>query len=357
MFPLQTPRTDPNEFSRCRDASQLMVEEQGDHNNAKADASLAHEIDRALWKDTVFRATDYDNIDVRVNEKTAHLYGHVSNLSNQHRAEKAIQAIPELLGINSHLISDDRLLAEVATSLGSLEHAHSCKFFTGVSHGVVFLSGKVDDAEVALLAEKCVSSNPGVRGVINSVRVSGDDSILQGEPFLQPAIGREIIFLDGISGIVGQVIIDPNNRRVTQIVIQGKFSGPKQDLMALTNNQAQVAEKTVVIPMNLVRYLTNSSGFLSIKSTEITQYKDFNPLYFTAPKMDWVPPYPYCPGDVLFNVDTEEIENQIMVDPDLADLKISAQPTSPLEAAVPVDVLSEWEDDGGMTIQTTETVT
>jgi hypothetical protein len=45
-----------------------------------------------------------------------------------------------------------------------------------------------------------------------------------------------------------------------------------------------------------------------------------------------------------------------MVDPDIVQLSISSQPTSPQEAAVPVDILATWEDDGGQTMQTTEAV-
>ena len=133
MFPEQIPRTNPYELSRCRDSSQLMEEEQkGQNENTKADAALAHEVDQALLKDAAFRATDYDNIEVRVRGGVVHLYGHVSSLTNQHRAERALQAIPGLLGVNNYLIPDDRLVAEVATALGSLEHTYDCKFFTGV---------------------------------------------------------------------------------------------------------------------------------------------------------------------------------------------------------------------------------
>ena len=141
-----------------------------------------------------------------------------------------------------------------------------------------------------------------------------------------------------------------------QIVIQGRLSSQKQNSTAQKNNQSQIAEKAVLIPIHLIRYLTVSSGFLTIKSTEISQYQDFNPLYFTAPSVDWTLPYPYCPGDVLFHVDVVELENQTMADPDIKQMNSSAQPTSVKAPEMPVDIIATWEDDGGQIIQPAETV-
>jgi hypothetical protein len=221
---------------------------------------------------------------------------------------------------------------------------------------VVSLNGIVSDENVKLLAEKCAASHPQVRGVVNNIQVSGTVLASQGQPFLQPSIGETIYFLDGVSGVVKQVIIDPNHRRVIQLVIQGRLSNQKQNSIAQKNNQSQIAEKTVLIPIHLIRYLTFSSGFLTIKSTEKSQYHDFNPLYFAAPSVDWTLPYPYCPGDVLFHVDVVELENQMMVDPDVTQMNSSAQPTSVKSPEIPVDIIATWEDDGGQIIQPTDTI-
>jgi hypothetical protein len=54
--------------------------------------------------------------------------------------------------------------------------------------------------------------------------------------------------------------------------------------------------------MHLVRYLTKVSGFLTISSAEKDQYEAFDPTCFCEPELDWVPPYPYCPDDVIFPI-------------------------------------------------------
>ena len=214
--------------------------------------------------------------------------------------------------LSNHLIPDDQLLAEVSTALGSLESAHDCKFFTGVSHGVVFLSGNVENTNIKLLAEKCASANPNVRGVINSIRTPGSDLDLPEEPFLQPSIGEEIFFLDGVSGTVQQVIINPDNRRVVAMTLRGRFENQRQELKSLNKGEARPAERTIVLSMNSVRYLTKVSGFLDINSNEKNRYMDFDPAHFITPKKDWKAPYPYCPDDVLFLIEQQDVESQIL---------------------------------------------
>ncbi len=356
MLPVQISTIDPAEYSRCKDQTTIARQEQDPAPISKVDAAMREHIYQALWKDDVLRAVEYHEIDVHVKDGVIYLYGHIVSVTSQGRIINAMRAIPGILRIENNLVLDDTLSLKIATALGELEHAYDCKFFTGSSHGVVSINGIVRDDHVKMLAEKCAGSNPNVRGVINNVQVSGTELGLHNQPFLQPVMGALIYFLDGISGVVKQVVINPNNRRVIEMIIHGQFPGHKQNLTALQNNQGHMPVETIVIPVNLIRYLTDISGFLTIKSTETTQYRDFNPLYFTNPRIEWTPPYPYCPGDVLFNVGAEEIENQKMVDPDIEQLNISAQPTSAKASEMPVDIIATWEDDGGQIIQPAEAV-
>jgi len=312
MFPEQIPQTDSGDSLRCKDSSQRVAELQtGRNENAQADANLAREVDDALWQDTILRALDYNNIGIRVSHGMVGLYGHVVTLTNRHQAEIATRGVDGIRGLTNGLIADDRLLSEVATALGSLEHSYGCKFFTGVSHGVVMLSGTVDDPATRLLAEQYAASNPNVRGVINSVRVRGGDANLPDPPFFQPYIGAEFFFLDGISGRVRQVIIDPDNRRVAAMTLQGRFTDQRQKPMSLGNDGSPPPERTLVIPMQAIRYLTTHSGFLNIRSTQSDQYSEFRSADFLIPPSDWKPPYPYCPADVLFPAKQAQAPTQV----------------------------------------------
>lgn len=317
------------------------------------DMELKASVHHALYEDAFL---GYYEIGVYVKNGIVYLNGHIMGVTSLRRVNNILQSIPGIVGIKSNLVLDDKLILEVAQSLGALEHRYACKFFVDASNGVISLNGIVSDGNVKLLAEQCVAANRQVRGVVNQVCVTGIEPTLKTPLFLQPAIGAIIYFLDGVFGMIKQVVINPDNRCVIQVIIQGQLSEQKQNLMALTNNQAEILEKTIIIPVNLIRYLTANSGFLTIKSTETTCYKDFNPLHFTTPSVNWVPPYPYGPNDVLFASDDRELEKQIMLNPDIEQLNAWAQPTSPWQARASVDIVAAWEDDGGQIIQIAETV-
>ena len=312
MLATQIPRINPDEFSRCEETEQKTDHGKSLGASQKTDASLKGLVDRAIWNDDVLRAIEYDEIAVHVKDGVVYLSGHIVSTTSQSRIKNALRAIPGILGIQNNLVLDDKLTLEVAGSLGELEHTYDCKFFTGASHGVISLNGNVSDENVKLLAEQYASSNPNVRGVINNVRVSGAEQELPDQPFLQPTIGEIIYFLDGVSGVVKQVIINPNNRRIKAMVIEGKFTDQHDQLSLLTDGKPPPPEPLVVVPMNEVRYLTKASGFLFINSNERNRYMEFNPTRFFTPKNGWKAPHPYCPDNVLFPIEQLEVEYQIL---------------------------------------------
>ncbi len=288
MFPTQLPVTSSATFSRCdeRIPGSDIVKDQQMQNT---DASLKASVERAIWNDDVLRAIEYHEIEVRAENGIVHLNGHITSAGSRKRIETALRSLPEILGVQYQLILDDKLTVEVAGALGVLEHTYGCKFFTGAAHGVVSISGVVSSEQVKALAGMCAAGNPNVRAVINHVRVSGvTESSLQDQPFLQPIIGERIYFLDGLSGVVERVIINPNDRRVTDMLLRMNFADPRFPV------------QLVRVPMEAIRYLTKTSGFLLIHSNERSRYQDFDPASFFAPGTDWTPPYPYCPQDVLF---------------------------------------------------------
>jgi len=315
MFQVQTTKTDSSKFSRCDGSEQLT-----EHGNAlspaqRSDAAIKENIYHAFWKEDVLRSLEYFEIDVHVKNGIVHLNGHILSRASQERVESAMQGISGILGVKNHLVLDDNLTLEVATSLGALEHTYDCKFFTGASHGVVSLNGKVKNKEIKLLAEQCAAANPNVRGVIDNIQFPGIKTETQSQPFLQPAIGATIYFQDGISGVVKQVAVNPNNRRVTAMIILGRFGDQERDIQIMNNGEARQPEQRIVVPMKTVRFLTKSSGFLHIRSYESNRYMDFDPDSFIAPDPAWKPPYPYCPNDILFPVQYQDTDIQIPEEP------------------------------------------
>lgn len=293
-----------------REATELRVQLSINHDQFKelskyqADSAIAEDVDRALWNDVVLRNTDYYQIDVRVRDGIVILNGHVNNSMNQWRAETAVKNIPGNLGIKSFLIPDDKLTLEVAGALGQIEQAENSKFFTKVDNGVALLVGEVSSPSIRDQAEQCAAAIPWVRGVINEIYITGMVIEPGDQRFLQPLIGKELIFKDGLSATIRKVVINPHNRRVVSIVLLGQFPNPLQQKPNSAHPEENNPERLVVIPVGLILHLTRSAGFLQINSTEMTQYEDFVPSRYSTPDSHWLPPYPYCTDDVLFLVES-----------------------------------------------------
>lgn len=303
MFPTQLPVISPDEFSRCDERQQVSALGKTPSPIQRSDASLKASVETAIWNDEVLRAIEFYEIDVHARDGIVYLNGHIANTTSRIRIENAIRSVPGILGLRNHLVLDEKLTLEIANALGKLEHTYSCKFFTGSSHGVISINGIVSSEDVKSLAEVCVSRNPHVRAVMNNVRVAGAiGPQLQDLPFLQPRMGATIYFLDGPSGIVERVIVDPNNRRVIAMILLVSITDTRLPVNLPTDDKTRFPVRLVHVSMDAVRYLTTGSGFLFIKSTDRSRLQDFDSESFSMPDSDWTPPYPYCPQDVLFPV-------------------------------------------------------
>jgi osmotically-inducible protein OsmY len=260
----------------------------------KTDAAIKDEVESSLWSDPILRITDYPEISVGVKNGVVSLVGHTTGMMNQKRIDDAVRNVTGVLGVSIHLIADDKLLLKVAGALSLIGQGEENHVFAHVENGVVVLSGEVSSIDIRNSAEQYTATVADVRGVINNVSVLGIDLAPEDQRFIQPSIGEEIIFRDGLSGFVTQVIINQQNRRVVAMIIQGQFPAKKYTAIG----GIQVPDRLAVIPMSVIRYITRQSGFLLIDSTEINLYQDFDPANFVAPDADWVPPYPYNLDDV-----------------------------------------------------------
>jgi osmotically-inducible protein OsmY len=269
----------------------------------KTDASITDEVKNSLWNDEVLRVTDYHEVDVRVKNGVVILSGHILSVMNQERIENAVKNVKSILGLRNHLIADDKLLLKVAEALIPIGRIQGNNIFTKVENGIVGLSGKVISAEDRGTAEQCAANVPWVRGVINHIAAPGVDQDAEEQPFIQPSIGKEIFFRDGLFGFIKQVVINRNNRCVVGLIIQGQFPDRQLKSGSMTRGENLTSERLAVIPVSVIRYLTSDSGFLNIDSTETSRYQDFDPANFVTPNADWVPPYPYCTDHVRFSAE------------------------------------------------------
>ncbi len=100
------------------------------------------------------------------------------------------------------------------------------------------------------------------------------------------------------------------------MMIKGDFIDPQYKVNSLTDGRSRLPEQLVIVPIRVVRHLTKASGFLYINSNERKQYMDFDPGQYFVPKIDWIPPYPYCSADVLFPIEYQNVDTQIVFESD-----------------------------------------
>ena len=121
------------------------------------------------------------------------------------------------------MVSDDKLTLEIAGTLGEMEKLEGCKFFTRVENGLAVLGGEVSSLELRDQAEKRVSEIPEVRGILNEIMFQEKHQNRYEQRFLQPIIGAELYFKDGVSVTIRKVVINPHNRLVIAVVALGQI--------------------------------------------------------------------------------------------------------------------------------------
>lgn len=265
----------------------------------RPDDALAEDANNALWADDILRATDYAEIGVTVQDGIIRLRGHVITPINKSRAEDAVRSIPGVLGVENHLVVDDDLAIDVAQALAGDDRTRVERVTVGAHNGVIVLTGQVANATVREAAEEAAASVPQVRGISNCLQAPDVVVDPEEQKVLQPPIDQAVCATDMLLGHVERVIINPHNRRVTAFVTRSYFPDRQHpDEYELPDDGTQ--ERSVIVPIRVVRYETDSSVLLKVSRCEVSRYRDFNSADFVSPPEGWQPPYPYHWDDVLF---------------------------------------------------------
>jgi osmotically-inducible protein OsmY/sporulation protein YlmC with PRC-barrel domain len=262
------------------------------------DDVIASEVNDALWADDMIRATDYHEIGISVHVGRVTLKGHTQTSGIKTRAEQAARSTPGVLGIENQLVVDDELVMEVAQALARNARTRGQLIRVYARHGVISLNGEVGSAEIRAAAEECAGL-PRVRAVVNYLRAPGVAVDVEDQRVLQPARGCAVYASDMPIGHVERVIINPHNRRVTAMVVQGELPDlTSNQLDQLPINLPQQARR-MVIPIRAIQLVTTSVS-LNLTSLEAAHCLEFDPASYALPAAQWQPPYPYRWDDVLF---------------------------------------------------------
>lgn len=267
---------------------------------AKTDTLLTEQIIRALGADHLLSSSDAVHLRVTVKSGVATLTGHVRQSSNKARVEAATKEAPAVTAVVNHLVADNELMIAVAQALGHDPQTQNEQIQVNVQHGVVYLGGAVNRAAIRTAAAQVAAGVAQVRGIINVIQTPGIEMDKDEERFMQPLIESEIYATDGQVGRVQQVVINPDNRRVTAVVVYAQLAALQAVDWAHLPDERLQPPRHILIPISSLRCAPSGALFLTVNSGEAAHFAGFTPRSFGAPPAEWQPPYPYWPADVLF---------------------------------------------------------
>jgi osmotically-inducible protein OsmY/sporulation protein YlmC with PRC-barrel domain len=172
------------------------------------------------------------------------------------------------------IASDAEIQAQVARSLETQPETLGQGVRGEVEHGLVRLLGEVSEA-VAQVATHLAGRIRGVIGV-------EDRTTRPGEPSFR--IGAPVFAVDGLTGRLRAVVVDPHSRQVTHLVIHRGF--------------LQTEDR--IVPVELVAHATPEGISLYLTSQEVTCQPPYQEERFVSPPPDWEPLPGYSATDVRF---------------------------------------------------------
>jgi osmotically-inducible protein OsmY/sporulation protein YlmC with PRC-barrel domain len=265
----------------------------------RPDSAITVDVDQALWSDEIIRALDIESIDATVRDGVVILSGYATTPTTKAHAERVARQVPGVLGVENRIVMDDEVVEAVAQVLAHDPRTREARIFVFADHGVVTLSGEIENLDVRVAAEEVAASVSLLRGVINDIDTPGVAIDPAQQRVLQPRIGQDVYAENTFLGRVERVIISPRHRRVTALVVRASFLDVERTLPPAWPDDISPEERRLVIPIEVVRAVTDGGVLLTISGADATQCPDFDPSDFVAPDALWQPPYPYAHADVL----------------------------------------------------------
>jgi osmotically-inducible protein OsmY len=249
-----------------------------------------------LWEaieqlDTI-GSTDKRNLSIAIHDSVVVLEGHMAGTFNGRRVENIARSVPGVNAVHNDLVVDGDLEIQVAQALARDARTRPYILRVGSYHGWIRLSGTVPCQELQSAAEAVAAGVPAVRGVIALPRVTGETA----NPLrraVQPRPGARVHGDDGEVGVVAQVVINPQNRLVTHMVVSLSEVLASFDIA----NLRRVTDDYLV-PIEAAEVVNKESVILTHRTRSITVYPLFDASAYPPPPLTWRPPYPYSPSVV-----------------------------------------------------------
>ncbi len=257
---------------------------------AGTDASIQAEIWEELWKRWEIRALDISSFSVSVKDGRVLLRGHLTMDGNRRLIESICASIPGVVAVENCLVADHDLTMQVAGALAQDDRTRSLILPVGSYHGWVGIGGQVPTHQLLFATEEVAAAVPSVRGVISLPTVIGQEPMPERHP-VEPQFSSHVYNLDGQVGTVTQVVIDPQSRLVTDIVVNA---------IDLWDGTPVCGE--YLVPASFILLANKESVFLRRDGRRLQSFQPFDPAAYALAPESWQPPYPYLPGTLLWPV-------------------------------------------------------
>lgn len=254
----------------------------------RPDDAILADIWEAVEQIDTIRPTDMPSLSIAVQDGKVVLAGHVANPFNRRRIEDIAWPAPGVRAVRNELVADNDLEIRVAQALAC--DACTCPLVlpVGSYHGWVRLGGTVPGRELQSAAEAVAASVPAVRGVIALPRVIGEPRTPLRRA-VQPRPGARVYGEDGEVGVVAQVVINPQNRLVTHMVVSSTMVAATYDIDDLRRVTGDY-----LVPIEAAEIVHQANVILARPIRSLTTYPRFEAAAYPAAPVTWRPPFPYA---------------------------------------------------------------
>jgi osmotically-inducible protein OsmY len=263
-------------------------------SSLRPDDDLLADIWEGIWQVAVIRTHDMHSLSITVHDSVVALEGHMAGTFNRLRVENIARSVPGVVAVRSQVVVDAELDLKVAQALARDARTRPYILPVGASHGWVRVDGTVDNNEVQSAVEVVTARVPAVRGVIGLPRVAGEPPAPPRRA-VQPRVGAQVYAQDGRAGVVAQVVINPQNRLVTHLVVGADIAINTDDVIGYRTLRGDY-----LVTVEAAELVTAESVILAPNPPSITAYPLFDASAYPPAPFIWRPPYPYAltPGAV-----------------------------------------------------------
>jgi osmotically-inducible protein OsmY len=260
------------------------------HNRLRTDDGILADIWDTLWKVDTLRSLDLGGLSIEVKGGEVYLYGCLAQENNLLQIESIAQSVVGVVAVHNFLVLDRDLIIRVAQALANDERTRSYILPVDAFHGWIHIGGEVPTCELQHVVEKIAGGVSGVRGVTILPRIAGESPTISTRP-AQPRIGAVVYGKDGEVGIVTQVVIQPEDRLVTHIVVRSK------ELVG-----GNLVARETVIPLDARDLVKNESIILQRHGPSLDAFPVLVPDEYPLAESTWKAPYPYTAGEVRWSI-------------------------------------------------------